>query len=76
MALAANIDDGSPPTTQTFSLSIGADTPATRIFNNTEVDPGTPLALGLDIDLTEGETIEAPLTVGVAITINGREQDA
>lgn len=76
MLLAANTDSGSPAATQTFTLSIGADSPETRIFNNTEVDPGTPLALGLDLTLEEGEIIQSLPTTGVAITISGQEFDA
>ena len=76
MLLATNTDSGSPTMTQTFTLSIGADSPETRIFNNTMVDPGVPLALGLDLTLEEGEIIQSLPTTGVAITINGQEFDA
>jgi hypothetical protein len=73
MLLAANIDEDSPPLTQTFTLSLGPDSPETRLFNNCEIDPGTPLALGLDLTMEEGEIIQALPTIGVAITINGSE---
>lgn len=73
MLLAANTDDSSPPMTRTFTLSLGPDSPETRLFNNTEIDPGTPLALGLDLTMEEGEIIQALPAFGVAITINGSE---
>ena len=70
--LAINADLGSPPATQTFTLSIGDDAPDTRIFNDSQVDPGFPVAIGLEITLEEGEYIQA-LPTGVTLTINGRE---
>ena len=76
MLLAANVDDSSPLTTKTFTLSIGSDATDTRIFNNSEVDPGTPVVLGLDLTLEEGEFIQALPAPGVALTLSGREFDA
>lgn len=73
MLLAANVDDTSPLSTRTFTLSLGSDSSETRLFNNCEVDPGIPLALELDLTMEEGEIIQALPTFGVAITINGSE---
>ncbi len=75
MLLVANVDDSSPPATMTFTLSVGPDALDTRIFNNSEVDPGIPLALGLDLTLEEGEFIQGLPAPGVTITLNGREAD-
>jgi hypothetical protein len=76
MLLVANVDDSSPFETKTFTLSIGPDALDTRIFNNSEVDPGIPLALGLDLTLEEGEIVQGLPAPGVTITISGREFDA
>src|SRR5882672_4032477 len=72
MLLAANTDASSPPLTNSFTLSIGPDAEDTRIFNNTEVDPGVPMALSLELTLEEGEIIQA-LPSNVTLTLNGRE---
>lgn len=63
MILANNTDTSSPPVSDTFSLSIGADSDDTRFFT-AEVDPGFPLAVELELTLEEGETIQAtPTTI-------------
>jgi len=72
MILGANTDNSSPPATDTFTLSIGPDSDDTRIFNNTQVDPGIPFAIGMELTLEEGEFIQA-LPSFVTLTINGRE---
>jgi hypothetical protein len=72
MVLGANTDTSSPPGSDVFTLSIGADSEDTRIFNNVPVDPGIPFAIGLELTLEEGEIIQA-LPSNVVLTINGRE---
>lgn len=59
MLLATNTNEDSPPAVDSFTLSVGADAPETRIFSNCDVDPGIPLALELELTLEEGEFIEA-----------------
>lgn|SRR5574341_1546996 len=76
MLLVANIDISSPLTVQTFTLSLGIDSPERRLFNHCKVDPGIPLTLGLDLTMEAGEIIQALPTVGVAITLSGQEFDA
>jgi len=72
MILGCNTDGSSPPATDTFTLSIGPDSGDTRSFNNTQVDPGIPFAIGMELTLEEGEEIQA-LPSNVTLTINGRE---
>ena len=54
MILANNTDTSSPPLSDTFSLSIGAEA-----FFTAEVDPGFPLAVELELTLEAGEFIQA-----------------
>lgn len=76
MLLVANVDDTSPPASKTFTLSVGADSVGTRIFNNVAVDPGEVVALGLDLTLEEGEFIQGLPAPDITVTLNGREFDA
>lgn len=69
MLLAANTDSTSPPIPDVFTLSIGADSPETRIFSDCEVDPGIPLALELALTLEEGEIIQA-LPSNITLVLN------
>lgn len=75
MLLATNIDPASPPATGYFSISVGADAENRRLFNNSEVDPGTPMALGLALTLEEGEFLQA-LTTNVTLTLNAKVETA
>ena len=71
--IAVNTDTSSPPVEHTFSLSIGADTAATRIFSDAKVTPGEPFIVAIEVTLEAGEFIEAPATTDVTLTINGVE---
>jgi hypothetical protein len=69
MLLATNTDSSSPLMADVFTLSIGPDSPETRIFSDCEVDPGIPLALELALTLEEGEIIQA-LPSNVTLVLN------
>lgn len=71
--MIANTDVSSPPATQHFSLSIGADAEDTRVFD--QDIGGVNIAL-LDITLEAGEFLQATVTSELTLTINGREVSA
>lgn len=73
VVMATNTDNASPPVEHVFSLSIGDDDPATRIFSDAKVTPGEPFIVAVDVTLEAGEFIQAPATTDVTITINGVE---